>query len=1355
MTHEAAQTQQQTPTSHPLTSGGILQRKCASCGQHLAGTNCKSCSQAKLNGTRTTNASKIGQHLSQIPVNSKNSTFIQPKLVIGQPRDKYEQEADQVADEVMRMPDSHQATSSRIAGREGSVALPKISSIGERLQQQIINAEEEIQAKKQTDSRARLLLQRQVETDETEEEEEEVQTVQAKTASGLSSVSQTSFESRLAASQGNGQALPKQTRRFMESRFGHDFSQVKVHTDSQASQLNRDLGAKAFTHSQNIYFGASNYHPDSSDGKRLIAHELTHVIQQEIGGTNQPNIYAQRGDPEPDFITTVTVTAHGVDFERHGNSLHLEVLWWAIRDQLGLPRRQLREGEIPPQFSNPILNTNILVRRLEAWTGIRMLSHSRARLLASPPLELTQSDQYTYATELSEEQLRTWFGPQRWQMFLDGNLPERPAQEVSEGVAEGSEGEGSEGEGSEGEGSERALTPEGQEILAEVAPIAEELEVPVEEEPGDNQALVELLREIENEEERRRFLREFFEFFKEINEQESESESEGSEHTTLAEALRQFRDLSPAEREILRTNRELRDDESDSPEAFDEQTRVTLQLDAEQNQQTVGQVNDLNQLLSQIDQTITDEETRQQLEDAGGISPFPAEFNLFLNEIVMFKGLLAGASRRSAEIRQVSGQLLIEINALIGRIREELNWLLAEQAAITVLIIATEGLATPAALLWVRRLNRLRRLIERAQTAFAVYEQIRSIIETVRSARTAYTEFRQDIDNRLERLRSLQEQLEDLEAPESLEIEIERLEAEITSSFEAQMGEGGNLSQLLESFYIPPETSNEELFKILANIPNGLDDLDSMINLYQQIEDSDDPQNTVRLGAIAVRAGARLYPLVGFMAGKIGEALPQILPERTPQERLTRFVERAGSRLSGRRRRERTQGIFARLRGSRFEYDQADLRRHLAWGEGRLLAILREDEPSGHWTRLWFRYSLRQRIRELNREARTRRTRGRPRRTRRRRRATAAPWQRVPLPPFRIRIPLIQGPGRLRVILRLNPNENLTVDRLTMRDFGGSGMPYVASNERRKRSIRSYLAERDYEFIEQGRHIRLRGTRAGHRLRPYLQIDGNNIKKDNRLAITRSHISRFLGRRISQASRLPEGYYLQNRGGVARVRKKRGVRRRLPQLGFGSGGRLETGAEGGRRLERLRSRGRALLPPQMESFNYTQSVDNMFVNRTQASSGINIQGHNRAWWRQHIERNPQLQQRPSSISGRLGYVRGARLFGDRLSSKALPEMKRTDDKGHLIAKQFDGNDAYYNLIPMDSNLNQRGRWRRFERAISENFEEIPNTRNIEISITVRYPDRSSRRPSSFSVEWIEVGGGNPPTSHRVGRISNS
>src|SRR5689334_21018292 len=83
--------------------------------------------------------------------------------------------------------------------------------------------------------------------------------------------------------QSPGNPLASSTRTFMEPRFGHDFSGVRVHTDARAAESARAVGALAYTVGQDIVFGAGQYAPSTSAGQRLVAHELTHVAQQSSG----------------------------------------------------------------------------------------------------------------------------------------------------------------------------------------------------------------------------------------------------------------------------------------------------------------------------------------------------------------------------------------------------------------------------------------------------------------------------------------------------------------------------------------------------------------------------------------------------------------------------------------------------------------------------------------------------------------------------------------------------------------------------------------------------------------------------------------------------------------------------------------------------------------------------------------------------------------------------------------------------------------------------------------------------------------------------------------------------------------
>jgi len=89
-----------------------------------------------------------------------------------------------------------------------------------------------------------------------------------------------SLESKIQSLKGGGQPLSENDRTFFEPRFSYDFSQVRLHSDVQAAESARALNAKAYTQGQDVVFGAGQYALGTSEGRRLMAHELTHVLQQ-------------------------------------------------------------------------------------------------------------------------------------------------------------------------------------------------------------------------------------------------------------------------------------------------------------------------------------------------------------------------------------------------------------------------------------------------------------------------------------------------------------------------------------------------------------------------------------------------------------------------------------------------------------------------------------------------------------------------------------------------------------------------------------------------------------------------------------------------------------------------------------------------------------------------------------------------------------------------------------------------------------------------------------------------------------------------------------------------------------------
>ncbi|RME96938.1 MAG: DUF4157 domain-containing protein [Chloroflexi bacterium] len=123
------------------------------------------------------------------------------------------------------------------------------------------------------------LISAQRQTEETDQAQTELP-IQRQSATDGSFEVEDKVEQRLMQQKSKGRSLPDDVRTDMESRFGADFSNVRVHTGSEAAQLSESLNAQAFTHGNHIFFNAGKGNFDTADNKRLLAHELTHVIQQ-------------------------------------------------------------------------------------------------------------------------------------------------------------------------------------------------------------------------------------------------------------------------------------------------------------------------------------------------------------------------------------------------------------------------------------------------------------------------------------------------------------------------------------------------------------------------------------------------------------------------------------------------------------------------------------------------------------------------------------------------------------------------------------------------------------------------------------------------------------------------------------------------------------------------------------------------------------------------------------------------------------------------------------------------------------------------------------------------------------------
>lgn len=192
---------------------------------------------------------------------------LQPKLTVSAPNDSYEQEADRLTEQVMRMPEPQTQPACSCGG-----GCPKCQ------RQQPGQEPKSLQTSGVQESETGLVAPPIV---------HEV----------LRSL---------------GQPLYPATRAFMETRFGYDFSRVRIHADSQAGNSAMAFQARAYTFGSQVVFGRNQYAPATSEGQRLLAHELTHVVQQTSGRAEPGQIQRQKKEPESGVKETSYAIFFGV-----------------------------------------------------------------------------------------------------------------------------------------------------------------------------------------------------------------------------------------------------------------------------------------------------------------------------------------------------------------------------------------------------------------------------------------------------------------------------------------------------------------------------------------------------------------------------------------------------------------------------------------------------------------------------------------------------------------------------------------------------------------------------------------------------------------------------------------------------------------------------------------------------------------------------------------------------------------------------------------------------------------------------------------------------------------------------------
>ncbi len=197
------------------------------------------------------------------PASRTAAPSVQMKMTVGKTGDKFEREADKMADKVMRMP----TPAPQPAKKE------RIQRKADERLQKAAKQEEKIQKAPAGEDKLR------------------------RKGEGVPAVTP-NLQSAIRSKTNGGQPLSADVRRDMESRFNADFSKVRIHSNAEAAGLSNQLSARAFTHQNHIFFSRNQYQPGTSEGKQLLAHELTHTIQQGHAVQRSPQVSTTVTSPQ-------------------------------------------------------------------------------------------------------------------------------------------------------------------------------------------------------------------------------------------------------------------------------------------------------------------------------------------------------------------------------------------------------------------------------------------------------------------------------------------------------------------------------------------------------------------------------------------------------------------------------------------------------------------------------------------------------------------------------------------------------------------------------------------------------------------------------------------------------------------------------------------------------------------------------------------------------------------------------------------------------------------------------------------------------------------------------------------------
>lgn len=570
------------------------------------------------------------------------------------------------------------------------------------------------------------------------------------------------FESKLNSSKSTGKGMDPAIRTEMETGFGANFENVNIHTDANAIALSNQIQAKAFTQGNDIYFNQGQYNPGTQEGKHLLAHELTHTIQQGASASKSDLGNTVQRTPEeegevPTQITYITSELNG----KYGGKV------------LIITNKGKYQGVL-----TKISCVNV--------GGPYRAKHNSDPRVANVAMESCHESEFIFVGEAPK--LSSDFEKFDYVVYVQGiNVPKNnvelksdEAKEIADAVSTNPTGIADKRK----DALDSAFSGAG------VAP----------------------------------------------------PKSDG------------FSGIEPSKEDGA---------------AMDASAKNAVDLQG----QTVQLNEEMNKAYEELKATLPDK--------ANLLEPIDFTKLPLLNESFMLEGLLMGAGTKSDEIKSHAQELIYNMSTLRGLIADEINALIIELAAGTaasaVVAFFTLGASLAVSAIrgavLIRRLNKLRKLIDRIVSAYNAYKNIESAFQSVSKLASSADKFResfQDLKGKYDALKAKRDKLEPLSEEESYAMELG--EFELVSLIQAEMMPGGKLENLLEFMIIPEDA---DLIEVMMNIPAGIGAMSDMISLYSPGR-KPDLKYATELMKKGFRTGVLLYPFVGYVAQSVNEKVEEI-----------------------------------------------------------------------------------------------------------------------------------------------------------------------------------------------------------------------------------------------------------------------------------------------------------------------------------------------------------------------------------------------------------------------------------------------------------------------------------------------